>query len=65
MIAGRGAHRDPGIQALEPHRREAHSPEDAERLEKTMWQLRRRTLEAVVTGFRRAANAVITRSLAR
>ena len=52
-------------QVLQPFRREAHSPEDAERLEKTMAQLRQLTLEAVVTGFQRAANAVITRSLAR
>jgi DNA-binding transcriptional MerR regulator len=53
------------VQVLEPYRREEHAPEDAERLEKTMSQLRRLTLEAVVTGFQRAANAVITRSLAR
>ncbi|CAB4687756.1 unannotated protein [freshwater metagenome] len=52
-------------QVLEPYRREAHSPEDAERLEQTMARLRQLTLEAVVTGFQRAANAVITRSLAR
>ncbi len=52
-------------QVLEPYRRESHSPEDAERLEKTMSRLRQLTLEAVVTGFQRAANAVITRSLAR
>lgn len=52
-------------QVLEPFRREAHSPEDAERLEQTMAKLRQLTLEAVVTGFQRAANAVITRSLAR
>jgi DNA-binding transcriptional MerR regulator len=52
-------------QVLEPFRREAHSPEDAVRLEKTMAKLRQLTLEAVVTGFQRAANAVITRSLAR
>ena len=52
-------------QVLEPYRRESHSPEDAARLEKTMAKLRQLTLEAVVTGFQRAANAVITRSLAR
>ncbi|WP_121258865.1 MerR family transcriptional regulator [Nocardioides ferulae] len=52
-------------QVLEPYRREPHSPEDAERLERTMARLRRLTLESVVTGFQRAANAVITRSLAR
>ncbi len=52
-------------QVLEPFRLEAHSPEDAVRLEKTMAKLRQLTLEAVVTGFQRAANDVITRSLAR
>jgi DNA-binding transcriptional MerR regulator len=52
-------------QVLEPFRREAHSPEDAVRLEKTMAKLRQLTLEAVVSGFQRAANDVITRSLAR
>lgn len=52
-------------QVLEPFRRDAHSPEDAARLEKTMARLRQLTLEAVVTGFQRAANDVITRSLAR
>ena len=52
-------------QVLEPYRREPHSPEDAARLEQTMSELRQLTLEAVVTGFQRAANAVITRSLAR
>lgn len=51
-------------QVLEPYRREASSPEDAARLERTMGQLRRLTLEAVVSGFQIAANAVITRSLA-
>ncbi|WP_435748142.1 MerR family transcriptional regulator [Nocardioides sp. SYSU DS0663] len=52
-------------QVLRPYRREAHSPEDAERLEQTVSRLRRLTLEAVVTGFQRAANAVIIRSLGR
>ena len=51
-------------QVLEPYRREPHSPEDAEKLERTMSRLRQLTLEAVVTGFQRAANDVITRSLA-
>ncbi|MEO9325807.1 MerR family transcriptional regulator [Nocardioides sp. C4-1] len=50
-------------QVLEPHRREASSPADARRLEQTMADLRRLTLEAVVHGFQRAANSVITRSL--
>ena len=51
-------------QVLEPHRRESTSPEDARRLEETVSTLRRLTLEAVVHGFQRAANAVITRSQA-
>ena len=51
-------------QVLEPYRREPHSPEDAEKLERTLSRLRQLTLEAVVTGFQRAANDVITRSLA-
>ncbi|WP_309650323.1 MerR family transcriptional regulator [Nocardioides sp.] len=50
---------------LEPYRREPHSPEDAVRLEQTLPRLRQLTLEAVVAGFQRAANQVITRSLAR
>jgi DNA-binding transcriptional MerR regulator len=50
-------------QVLEPYRREPHSPEDAVKLERTMARLRQLTLEAVVTGFQRAANAVIRRSL--
>ncbi|GGO76318.1 transcriptional regulator [Nocardioides deserti] len=52
-------------QVLRPYRREAQTAEDAERLEQTVSRLRRLTLEAVVTGFQRAANAVIARSLAR
>ncbi|MGZ8744801.1 MAG: MerR family transcriptional regulator [Nocardioides sp.] len=52
-------------EVLEPYRSQPHSPEDAERLERTLPQLRQLTLEAVVAGFQRAANAVITRSLAR
>ena len=51
-------------QVLEPYRRQATSPDDAAHLERTVAQLRRLTLEAVVSGFQRAANAVITRSLA-
>lgn len=50
-------------QVLEPYRRSAQSPEDAARMEQTVSRLRQLTLEAVVTGFQRAANAVITRSL--
>ncbi len=52
-------------QVLEPFRASQTSPEDAARLEQTVAQLRRLTLEAVVSGFQRAANAVITRSLSR
>ena len=51
-------------QVLEPYRRQASSPEDALHLEQTVSTLRQLTLEAVVSGFQRAANAVITRSLA-
>ncbi|MBS43404.1 MAG: MerR family transcriptional regulator [Nocardioides sp.] len=50
-------------QVLEPFRREPHSRDDAVALERTMARLRQLTLEAVVAGFQRAANAVITRSL--
>jgi DNA-binding transcriptional MerR regulator len=50
---------------LQPYRREPHSPEDAARLEHTVARLRQLTLEAVVSGFQRAANDVITRSLRR
>ncbi|WP_244963003.1 MerR family transcriptional regulator [Nocardioides dongkuii] len=52
-------------EVLAPYRRDAHTPEEAARLEATLPLLRRLTLEAVVAGFQRAANAVITRSLAR
>lgn len=52
-------------QVLEPYRRSAQSPADAARMEQTVSRLRQLTLEAVVTGFQRAANAVITRSLLR
>lgn len=52
-------------QVIEPYRQRDHDPEDAQRLEETMSRLRQLTLEAVVTGFQRAANAVITRSLTR
>jgi DNA-binding transcriptional MerR regulator len=52
-------------QVLAPFRSAPQEPQDAERMEQTVARLRRLTLEAVVTGFQRAANAVITRSLAR
>lgn len=50
---------------LAPYRREPHSTEEAARLEQTLPQLRQLTLEAVVAGFQRAANNVISRSLGR
>jgi DNA-binding transcriptional MerR regulator len=50
---------------LQPFREHGEDPEEAERLQRTLPRLRRLTLEAVVAGFQRAANAVITRSLAR
>lgn len=52
-------------QVLAPYRARETSPAEAARLERTVSQLRRLTLEAVVSGFQRAANAVITRSLSR
>jgi DNA-binding transcriptional MerR regulator len=45
--------------------REEHTPEEAARLERTLPRLRQLTLESMVAHFQRAANAVITRSLAR
>lgn len=45
--------------------RSAHSPEEAARLEQALPRLRQITLEAIVAGFQRAANAVIQRSLLR
>jgi hypothetical protein len=48
---------------LAPYRESAHSEADKARFEQTMSRLRRLTLEAVVTGFQRAANQVISRSL--
>jgi DNA-binding transcriptional MerR regulator len=52
-------------QVVQPFREQGASPEEAARLRETLPRLRRLTLEAVVAGFQRAANAVITRSLAR
>ncbi|MGA8255269.1 MAG: MerR family transcriptional regulator [Nocardioides sp.] len=51
-------------QVLQPYKGAPTSPEDAVRLEQTVAQLRRLTMESVISGFQRAANAVITRSLA-
>ncbi len=50
---------------LEPYRRRDHSPDEAARLEQTIARLRQLTLESVVSGFQRAANDVIARSLSR
>jgi DNA-binding transcriptional MerR regulator len=48
---------------LAPYREGAHSEADKVRFEQTMSRLRRLTLEAVVSGFQRAADQVISRSL--
>lgn len=48
---------------LKPFRGQDHSEADKARFEVTMQRLRELTLEAVVAGFQRAANQVITRSL--
>lgn len=53
-----------GQQVIGPYRaREHHTPEEAAAFRSTIVQLRQLTLEAVVTGFQRAANQVINRSL--
>ncbi|MCW2847474.1 MAG: hypothetical protein JWR90_1448 [Marmoricola sp.] len=48
---------------LTPFRGQEHSEADKAAFEQTMSRLRQLTLEAVVAGFQRAANEVITRSL--
>ena len=48
---------------LAPFREQPHSEQDKVRFEQTLARLRQLTLEAVVAGFQRAANQVITRSL--
>ena len=48
---------------LAPFRRTQHSEQDTARFEETMTRLRELTMQAVVTGFQRAANQVIDRSL--
>lgn len=48
---------------LAPFRQEPRTAAEKVRMEQTVAQLRRLTLEAVVTGFQRAANNVISRSL--
>lgn len=53
-----------GDQVIGPYRARAHhTPEEAAAFRSTIVQLRQLTLEAVVTGFQRAANQVINRSL--
>ncbi|KRB79276.1 hypothetical protein ASE01_23495 [Nocardioides sp. Root190] len=53
-------------EVVEPWRRDrSHGREDAAQLEVTIGTLRRLTLEAIVRGFQRSANKVITRSLDR
>ena len=50
---------------LAPYLDSAKTEEDKARFEQTMARLRQLTLEAVVSGFQRAANQVISRSLSR
>jgi DNA-binding transcriptional MerR regulator len=51
-------------QVIGPYRaRDHHTPEEAAAFQTAIVQLRELTLEAVVTGFQRAANEVINRSL--
>ena len=48
---------------MSQYRRDDLSMEDAERLERTLTNLRALTLDAIVTSFQRAANHVVTQSL--
>lgn len=52
-------------QVLAPYLDSAKTEADKARFEQTMSRLRQLTLEAVVSGFQRAANQVISRSLSR
>jgi DNA-binding transcriptional MerR regulator len=53
-------------EVIEPWRKEHHrSPDEAAHLEATLSDLRRLTLEAIVSAFQRSANDVIARSLTR
>ena len=52
-------------QVLAPYRESRHSEEDDARFETTMARLRQLTLDAIVSGFRRASNQVISRSFPR
>ncbi len=50
---------------LAPYRATQRSGDDAARFERSMGRLRQLTLQSVVSGFQRAANDVIARSLSR
>ncbi|MGI9156155.1 MAG: MerR family transcriptional regulator [Marmoricola sp.] len=50
---------------LAPYRGRTHTEADKARFEQTMTRLRELTMEAVVSGFQRAANQVIGRSLSK
>lgn len=50
---------------LEPYRRTKFAEVDAAKVESTMAKLRQLTLEALVSGFQRPANQVISRSLSK
>jgi hypothetical protein len=50
---------------LAPYRDSQHSEEDDARFESTLARLRQLTLDAIVSGFRRASNQVISRSFSR
>ncbi|MET1060382.1 MAG: MerR family transcriptional regulator [Nocardioides sp.] len=50
---------------LAPYRESRHSEVDDARFETTMARLRQLTLDAIVSGFRRASNQVISRSFPR
>jgi hypothetical protein len=52
-------------QVLAPYLDSDRTEADKARFEQTMSRLRQLTLEAVVSGFQRAANQVISRSLSR
>ncbi len=50
---------------IEPYRKNKFAEVDAAKFESTMSRLRQLTLEAVVSGFQRAANQVISRSMSK
>lgn len=52
-------------QVLAPYRQSRQSEDDDARFETTMARLRQLTLDAIVSGFRRASNQVISRSFQR